>query len=63
MHGREMNTKCWFENLKTDHLEEIGMDGTIILKWTLYRTSADAVVEWILVMFHIQKVLGSNLSQ
>jgi hypothetical protein len=31
-----MHTIFWFENLKgRDHLEDLGMDGKIILEWIL----------------------------
>jgi hypothetical protein len=59
MHGTEMHTKFWSENLKGNSLEDSGMDGTIIVKWTLHRSRAGALV----VLFHIQEIPGSNLSQ
>jgi hypothetical protein len=32
--GREMHTRLWSENLKgRDHLEDLGVDGKIILEW------------------------------
>jgi hypothetical protein len=58
-----MHTKFWSENLKGNSLEDSGMDGTIILKRTLKRARAGALVEWILALFQIQEIPGSNLSQ
>jgi hypothetical protein len=63
IYGREMYAKFWLENLKGDHLEDFGKDGTAILKWTLNRVRAVFVFEEILVLFHIQEILSSNLSQ
>jgi hypothetical protein len=63
MHRREMHNRFWLQNLRGESLEDLGMDGTIILNWTLNRARADAVVEWILVLLHIQEILGSNLSR
>jgi hypothetical protein len=62
MHGSEMHTKVWSENLKGNSLEDLRMDRPII-KWTLNRATAGALVEWVLVLFHIQGMPGSNLSQ
>jgi hypothetical protein len=34
--GNEMHTRLWSGNLmEMDHLEDLGIDGTIILKWIL----------------------------
>ena len=34
MQGREEHTGLWWRNLrKRDHLEELGVDGRIILEW------------------------------
>jgi hypothetical protein len=34
----EMHTKFWLENLKgIDHLEDIGVGGSIVLEWILGR--------------------------
>jgi hypothetical protein len=33
---REMHTKCWFENVKgRDNWEDLGVDGRIMLEWTV----------------------------
>lgn len=53
-----MHKKFWSENLKGDSLEDLGMDVTIILNWTLNMAREDAEVEWILVLLHIQEILG-----
>jgi hypothetical protein len=36
-HGRDENcTKFWLESLMgTDHLEDVGIDGRIMIKWIL----------------------------
>jgi hypothetical protein len=39
--GREIHTKCCFESPNgKHHLENIGVDGRIILKWFLEKESA-----------------------
>ena len=36
MYGKEVNTDFWCGNLReVDYLEDSGVDGRIILKWTL----------------------------
>jgi hypothetical protein len=45
----EMNKKLQSKNLKErDHLEELGVDGTIILKWALKKTGYEGM-GWILL--------------
>jgi len=36
MESCEMNTKFWSEYVERDHLEYLGVDGRIILKWILW---------------------------
>jgi len=44
-----MHTVFWVENLKgRDHLEDLGVDGRIILEWLLGREDVD----WIRLALH-----------
>jgi hypothetical protein len=41
---REMHTVFWLENLReTDHLEDLGVDGNIILEWLLGKMGWEGV--------------------
>ena len=36
---REIRTGCWWGDLEErEHLEDLGLDGNVILKWTFSRT-------------------------
>jgi hypothetical protein len=44
-----MHTVFWLENLKgRDHLEDLGVDGDIILEWILGKYSHDSSVNIVL---------------